>query len=1370
MYAELPFERMLEVKTFKFFLLKTICLVLFFSTSSFFTVSAQQLNFNYLTTEEGLTQNTVLSIIQDSKGLMWFGTGYGLNSYDGCRFRRFINNEKDSTSLSDNDILCLNVDSQNQLWVGTRNGLNHYNAQKQNFNRIKFFGKGSLKVEVRNLIEDNARHLWIATNQGLFLSDINSNKTPISYKLSLPNGFDKADYQSIFQDHKGRFWAGTNRGLISFVFKSKKIENFQTFQKSTDSRSLSNNLISDVVEDKYGQLWVATDGGGLNLYQPQTNDFVRFSYGGQNQLLHNAIRKMMLAADGRIWIGTQEGLSVLNPKTKTFENYKRNSNYKKSLNQNSIYSLYQSKDQSVWVGTYYGGVNVAYANLSKFNVWKDTQGDLGFNVISTILPDGDNYWLGTEGGGLSYVDSHGKVIRRYQNDPLNPQSIGSNLVKIVYQDHDQQIWVGTHGGDLNLLNKKTSEFKRFRIDTLAKLRSKSEITTILEDNQGLFWVASQAGLYCFKREKQALISVALPHQMRSLSAKNIRFLFQDRQSNYWISTKDGLFVFNYSTKMLNQINLNQYLSKINSTIALVHYIYEDSAGNIWLGLIRAGVMMFKPKELTPSKVFTQKDGLANDDILGIVQDNKHQLWFSSADGLTKYNPQNGKFFVYTRADGIAANEFNLRSVAKDERGELFFGGIEGLTYFNPDEIKENKELGNLVFTDLAVAGKKIEIGDQTNILSNSLEYSDKITLNISQNTFTIQFALLNYIKSTKNKYMYQLEGVNKEWIDLDRPEINFANLNSGTYTLLVKGANNDGYWSKPIQIQIEILPPFYKSWWAFLIYFTLLFGIVFLLIRYFYMQKMLVHEDKLHQSKLNFFTNISHEIRTHLTLIAVPIDKMIDETTTNKGINKQLYMVKSHTLRLLNLVTELMDFRKAETAHLKLQLSSNDLVVFLREIKEVFQSIAEKNNIHFELLSDTENLVCCFDKVQMEKVLFNLLSNAFKFTPVKGHITIQLSVSSQQALIKVEDNGRGISVKHLDKLFDNYFQVNDYNVQHTGYGIGLALSKHLVELHQGKLSVKSTTNELDGLNLTTFVIQIPIIQNCIESKQNIKKELAIENYLLEDAAIDVLHEESPLIKSDEKILIVEDNELIRQLLVEILTEKYVVLTAQNGREGLEVAMSEIPDLVLSDVMMPEMSGFELCETLKTDERTNHIPVILLTAKNTLNDELSGLSLGADIYISKPFSRKGLLLNIQNLLKTHALLKEKYKSKFLLEPSQPTLENKDENFLAKLISFIEINMDNEVFTVDVLAEQIGMSYSVLNKKIKALTNLSVNDFSKSIRMKRAAQLVVCKEFNIYEIALLVGFNDSKYFSREFKKQFGVSPSQYPDKSKLENVEP
>lgn len=1317
------------------------CLCLAFLVT-FLSTSGQQISFNHLTVENGLSHNSVLAIAQDAQGFMWYGTRYGLNRYDGQRFRIYQFRQGDSTSLPGNLIRSLFCDSQKTLWIGSTAGLCRYDPEKDAFKRFPPIHG------VNAILEDRQGRLWVATGSGLYL------QTDSLYHFRKftqgPGLLAGISVSSICQDQRGNLWVGTDKGLHRIRETGGQFR-FETFRHEKDSAAGPGmNYITSLAADAGGRIWMGTQNAGIDIYDPANRTFTRIT---QPVVAHNIVRTLIRDRSGKMWAGTQEGLSVFDPLTLKAVNYRYDPGDKNSLSQNSIHSLFEDNNGSIWIGTYFGGVNMVYAYTTTFSVCRNSppQPGISNDVVSGLMEDAQHHlWISTEGGGLNYYNRETGAYTYYMQKPGDPGAIGSNLVKLVYEDADHNIWAGTHGGGLNVMTKGKGPFRKYFYDPQDPGSYLREITSLMEDDKGRFWIGTNAGLHVMRREGVELYPLddsALTGQVAGLS---IRYLFQDSRDRYWVGAINGLYLHNGSGPM------KQILS------GYINAIQEDSRGNIWVSLYYGGLLQYSP-DLQTQTLYTEKDGLPHNNVMGLLEDNHYQFWVATGNGLVHFDPLKKTFQTYTTSDGIAGNSFNYNAFLKDSHGEFYFGSHNGITHFFPDKITINTYAAPLHFTGLRLFNQPVGIGEKNGLLQKDIGYVHKLNFRHDQEVFTLEFALLNFIKSSKNRYAYKLEGTDQDWIETDQPSVTYSNLSSGSYTFRVKGANNDGVWSAPVFMDIVIQPPFWRTWWAYCLYAALSALLFFALTRYLFLRAMLRKEEDLHQVKLNFFTHVSHEIRTHLTLLMAPVEKMTHTLQRGDPMQQQLSTVRSNADRLLKLVSELMDFRKAETQHLRLQLAAYDLVPFLRNIHDSFRDLSKSRRINASFTHDMPQAPAYFDPEQLDKVFFNLLSNAFKFTPEGGCIRLHAAQHKNNYVITVTDNGRGIAPEYLGKLFTNFFQVADHGFQNTGYGIGLALSKNIVELHQGALTVESRPPEDGKEGSTCFTVTLQPGCAHFEGTQHVVSRQETMNCF----PVRVIDEDMPPAPREENgpltVHIVEDNPELRELVRQTFSGRYLVLESENGAEGLRLATAQVPDIVISDVMMPEMDGLRFCYLLKTDERTSHIPVILLTAKSSQEDQVCGLETGADLYLTKPFSTRVLELNVRNLLASREKMRRKYGRQ--LQAEQPLLPATglpnplDNAFLEKLTHLVHEHMAEPEFGVDMLARKVAMSQPVLYKKLKAVTNMSVNDFVKSLRLKKAAWLLRQKQYTVYEVAYMVGYNDRKYFSREFKKQFGKTPKEY-----------
>ncbi|HEY4785409.1 MAG TPA: response regulator, partial [Bacteroidales bacterium] len=891
------------------------------------------------------------------------------------------------------------------------------------------------------------------------------------------------------------------------------------------------------------------------------------------------------------------------------------------------------------------------------------------------------------------------------------------------------------GGGLCKYNKKENKFETFHFSESNSNTINSDfLTCLLFDSKNRLWIGASVGL-----------------NLKYSDGKIIRFVNTQTVTDY----PDGQFI---------------------------QFIHEDHRKQIWVGTRGNGLYAYNERTRHFGR-YTTEDGLPGNNIFGMLEDSKGFLWLSTENGISKFDPVRKRFWNYNKNDGLICKEYNFNSYMKDHTGKMYFGGYNGIVTFYPDSILQNKSVPSLVFTKLKVFNKEIKTGSGNALLKRPLNETQSIRLHYDQNVFSIGFAVLNYITPSKNKYAYYLEGFENNWNYVDEPTATYMNLKPGVYTFYAKGSNNDGVWNEiPISLKIKVLPPPWKTWWAYCLYVMAILAAFMSFMRLIrsrlkleqnlYLEQMEnKKQNELHQTKLRFFTNISHELRTPLTLIISPLETLIN-SMHEAGARKQLQMIQANANRLLRLVNQLLDFRKQELGNLKLKVAEGNIIKYIHEIKLAFQEYARIRNISFDFKFAKEEIKVWYDREEMEKVMFNLLFNAFKFTPEGGAVTLLVcelppdgKSKTGYVEIVVEDNGVGIPKEHLQKIFDRFYQVENSNLMNHGFGIGLALTKGIIDLHHGTIEVISTEVVNGKSGGTKFIVTLPLGNGHFKEENIItdyKTSEQIDSYLLmESEAREMMPSvENPIgAKKDYLILVVEDNPEIRDYLKTRLEKFYTVKEAGNGQEAWDIASESLPDLVISDVMMPVMDGITLTNRMKSDIRTNHIPVILVTARNTIIHQMEGLETGADEYIAKPFNIGLLELKIRNLLMTRENLKKKYGRIITLEPKFEEISDPDEKFLQRLLGIIEEQISEPEFNVSRLVSEIGMSRPVLFRKIKALTDMSVIDLIKTTRLKKAAMLLKQKKLTISEVGYAVGFSDSKYFSKAFRSYYGKSPSEY-----------
>lgn len=1330
----------------KRFLFLAICIwnLLFLHSNSF--AQSQELSFNHLSTANGLSNNSVLSINQDAEGFLWFGTSYGLNRFDGRTFKIFTNDPHDKTTISSsNFIKRLELGTDKQMWL-VYNGLDLYHPEDNTFENIIPKKEGIL-----NVMRDSNGNLWIGSVYDLRFKAVNSEKI-------IPIKIAKNDIEvtAFFEDKEHHIWVGTSNGLYELFFTNKKL-NLKRHLGSLFRKDENIGVITNIVQDDNSKYWIGTKKGGLYLFDKKTLKITRFlkNTNDKNSLVNNIIYKILKHKNGTLWIGTQDGLSILNPNTHQFTNYQQDPTNPNSLSNNTIFDIFEDKNGSVWIGTFFGGVNVVYsAKKSPFSIYQknSSKNSISGNVITAITEDSNhNLWIGTDGAGLNYFDRSSQQFHTYKNNNGDKNNISSNLIKAIAIDKNQNIWIGTALGGLNFFNPKTSTFTVFKQDANKNNNFPSEnINCLIINRQNKVFIGTDSGLNIYDISQQKFSTI---DKNRTINA-----LFEDKKGTIWAGTISGIYIYCGS-----ELKHQTFKDSTDTPFTYdINCFLQDSKGNMWVGTSHNGLVLLDLNNHT-FKSFKTKDGLPNDNILAIKEDKDDNLWISTDNGLAKYNLNLKTFRSFNTLDGLPDNQFNINSGLKDKQGRLFFGTYNGLVSFIPQNIEKNEIAPNVVLSNLKLFNIPVKINDESGILKKDINFSKSITFNHDQNIFTIEFSALNFIKSSKNKYAYKLQGLEKKWNYVDIPSATYSNLPAGKYQFLVKASNNDGIWNKNIKrIEIIILPPIWKTWWAYLIYFIIIFSAAYYAFKFFKARADLKQELHFEKMKLDFFTNVSHEIRTPLTLILGPIEKLEKLTKENTQANKYALSIKNNTERLYRLVNELLDFRKAGSGYMRLYVFEEDIVSFLKKIFDSFQSLAEAKNINYDFKSSSPQILVYFDRNQMEKVFFNLLSNAFKFTQNGGSISLEIILSNQQVEITVTDKGKGICINNIDDVFNNFYQAE----QSLGTGIGLALSKSLVELHKGKINVSSRPATEGKTGKTTFKVALQLGKNHL-SENDLAPSPYIGNLIYQETNNSVQEEESfvdspnnAIQNKKNSILIVEDNDEVRDFIKNSLENEYNVYESENGLEGWNKAIQIYPDLIISDVMMPVMDGLELCKKIKSDISTSHIPVIMLTAKSAPIHQIQGLQQGADAYITKPFNDQILQLNIRNLLSLRASLQKKYSEQLLTLPIITNSESSQEEvFLQKLQQIIEGNIDNPDLDVSFITSEIGMSKSLLYMKFSALTNLSLTDFIKTQRLKQAVAIFQKGETDVLSVAMQVGFNNTKYFSSEFKKIYGITPNEY-----------
>jgi signal transduction histidine kinase/ligand-binding sensor domain-containing protein/DNA-binding response OmpR family regulator len=1177
--------------------------------------------------------------------------------------------------------------------------------------------------------------------------------------LTVNNGLPQNSVYSIVKDKYGFMWFGTWGGAVRFDGYTTKV-----FRASdSDTIALSDNRIKAIITDSLKNIWIET-GNPQYLYR------YNYEYENFTRYLHDQTPKDVIKLlerwsnfNSEIFLQNKKytfysdhyGFSQIDRLTGQKKIYLNNENSTFSLSDNRVNSIYLDDNEELWIGTQNGGVNHANLNPKPFKYYYAVKNGKGLinNIVRVVCKDKKGrLWVGSENQGIT-------IIEPFKNDNkfiyLGKETFQNLEIRSIYCDSQGFVWIGNKQG-LTCFNPYTNSFKHCSTSICDQ-----NVFAIFEDHQGTLWVGTLNGLARYDKVKD-LFECFDP--ATTTGGAQIRAIIEDRHNNLWIATEDAGLTKLIITSLPNQpikfksfryIHLEGNENSIINNRA--YSLSEDKDGMIWIAT-NSGLSRLNPMN-NSFKHFTIKNGLPDDITMGVLFDGIESVWVSHKKGLTRVNIHTFEIQNFNMFDGLQGLEFNQNACYRDDNtGELFFGGSNGLNSFFSKQITINQYKPRVVFTQLSVMQQMVRPGIKINnhvILEKSLLCTSDITLNWWDKNFRIEFTALNFANPLENKYKYKLEGFDKHWVftDASMRFASYPNLPSGTYTFKVFASNSDGVWSEfPATLRIKVLPPWWLAWWAIIIYMAFGWLVVWFIFKDIASRLELRKNKEIHSAKLHFFTEVSHEFRTPLTLIIDPAEKLLTENLDKDTINNYHNLIFRNAKQLLLLINQLLDFRKLEAGHLSLNLQQSDIVVFLRTAVASFEAYALEHNIQFVLKTEVNQWYAIFDVAKFNMVLNNLLSNAFKFTPDFGEISILLDVSRKDELvIQVCDTGIGIPKDELEKVFGVFYQSANTSANAKGSGIGLALTKELVQLHGGKLLVES---EVGKGSCFSVILPNPKLNGIAVSETFFESSFNPAEISTERSFSNT--EKSPDLPL---MLVVDDNVDIRDYIDLNFNKFYRIELASNGTEGFQKATESIPDIVISDVMMPGLNGLELCRLLKSDERTSHIPVVLLTARQSDESKTEGYETGADAYVTKPFNSTVLRAQVQNLLEQRQRLRELFTRGTDIELKKIAINITDEAFLKKVSNLIIENIDDENFEIDLLFEKLKMSRSQTYRKIKALTNKSLHDFVTTIRMTKALEYLLSGEYNISEVAYKVGFSQPGNFTRTFIKQFGANPTQY-----------
>lgn len=1367
---------------------KKCFVILFFIVNSLFSQNTFE-NYRFRLVDSETSKSGIYTIAQDQFGVMWMGTnGGGLYKYDGINYVSYEQDSKRSNSINSNLIYTIYVDSRNRLWVGTDEGLCLYNRNLDTFENIDLRKQNQKEtvISVKSIIEDQNGNIFLGTfNNGLLKLNVKS-RAITSIKLDTPNTVNYL-INSLVKDKKGIIYLGTNSGLK--VIDPVKNEVKKVIIEK-DNALLSGNIISMFFDHKQN-LWIGNGFKGLvkaNLYAKEKQ---AVSY----PITKKRIMSILAADAETILCATEnDGLIVVDNQGNVQKKYVNSKYNNRSLGSNSVWSLFLDKENRIWLGYYNKGLGIFDRINSKVRGIESLPGNpqsLQTNCVTGIAKDHQGQlWISMEGGGVDVYNPETKNFKHITKTDNRFYSglTNDNITKVLI-DKNQNIWLSSWNEGIFFLKKGSRNFINYNTKNTPDLAS-DNIMSITEDSRGVIWIGTfSKGLHYYTpsdgRFHHCNQKIFYANGLVNL---DIRKVMVDADDAIWIGSTTGLY--KVSTKDFVSFSVTSLRDKMSKklknhkSIHTINTLYQSKNKEIWIGTDGAGLFSYN-KKTDDLKWYINFNGLHEKSISSIIESNDGHIWLSGKKGISSLDLKNKTTVNYSTYDGLLGNDFNNNSVLKDENGILYFGGYEGLNYFNPANlVRSNKQLP-IYFTDLKLFNKSVGPLEKNSPLIKVISQTQKIILRHDQSVFTIDFIGINYSFPARNEFAYYLEGFEDSWNYVgSKRSATYTNLAPGKYVFKVKASEKNGVWSqKPLELKIEILPPWWKTSFAYLFYSLLLLAAIYFGNQYyqnrFKQQQLIQFEkkkaaqiEKLNDKKLQFFTNISHEFRTPLTLILNPLADIIRNNSTelSTGVLNKLQTIQKSSDRLSRLINELMDFNQLQFNKMPLKVQQLEVVAFTKEIVSYFEEEALSRGIELQFESDKKTLRDWVDPKMFEKIIFNVISNAFKVTPDNGKIKVKLVYNEEFMnfpLIKpdyrsasfsiiVEDTGAGLDKKDIKRIFDRFYQVNNLNKAYYGStGIGLEVVRGFVQLHKGIIEVESVLG-----TGTTFKLVFPVGKDFFNENEILQDEFRKEKKIsftpiIEKEAVQPTEDQE---KQDRvyTILIVEDNAELRNYLKNELKKEYKVLTAENGQIGLETALQKLPDLILTDVIMPVMNGLELCKSIKTDLKTSHIPLMMLSAKALIKDKLEGIDSGADMYLSKPFDMDILRSSLVQLLKSRQIMFNKFYNGITPKAKEKTT-TLDNEFIKNVLNYINENINEYELSVEVLASKVFLSRSQLYRKIKTLTGVSVNEFIRNVRLEKAKELIELGNDNITEISIKVGFSSPSYFTKCYKEKYGHLPT-------------
>lgn len=1330
-----------------------------------FVVNAQRIFSTSYTMDDGLAANRVYSILQDSCGFMWFGTDDGLSRFDGIKFKNYYLSEYINATTS-NSVKKIFIDRRGKMWIGLDSGIVIYDSQTDTFRpfNAKTETGETIQTYVVDMIEDNDGEVWIATNgKGLYRFSPNDEIRLRVYR-NIPgesNCISQNILMTLQQDSKQNIWIGTySEGLCCF---DKHKNTFVTYKRSNLPDSLSDNSIQKILEDSHGNLWIGTFQNGLDLFNPATRTFTNYQDKSPNNLLYH-IHDIKEYRPGELFISSDNGIGIFKAdKGEIIQSDNPNLKIRTGANK-FIYSIYIDKEESLWLGSYFDGIKFYSAFQNNFKYYScSLSATAQAGKVVNVIKEGkdDQYWIGTDDNGIFRFNAKTQEITPFRD----AASIGTTYYCIhdLLVDGDK-LYAATYGRGMEVFDLKTGKVESYLYNPEDSTSiSSSRVFILYKASNGYIYVGTSNGICCYNPQQKKFT------RMGSFAGR-ISAIIEDYHGKIWIGTSiSGLYSYNIKTGKTTAYqrsdNPNSITKNVITTLAI------DNRKRLWVGTYGQGLCRYNED----SDNFTRYDHLElpNKIITSIIPKGD-LLWISTNKGLAVYNPDTEYLKTYSKSNGLYNEQFTPRSGVESSDGKLFLGSTGGFCYFFPQDLRENTYNPPVVLTNMTIFGKEVQANIPDSPIQRSIGYTDEIILEYNQSMIGFDFAALSYIAPKENNYQYMLEGLDSGWqfTKGNNNHLSYANLPAGEYVLRIKGTNSDKIWSSnEIQLKIKVLPPFLQSQLAYIIYAIMLLIILLLTVWYYIkrtekrqkarMKRLNDEKEKeLYNAKIDFFTNIAHEIRTPLSLIIGPLEYLMKTTSINNVYGEYLSIIEQNYKRLYALVTQLLDFRKVDSGAYKLSYDSYRVKDTIAKVTCIFELSTRQKKISIDTSSISEKMTMVTDEEAFTKIISNLLSNALKYA--KSRISVTAVENDSEIIITVTDDGIGITDQEKTKIFDAFYQVkNNSELNKLGIGIGLHMTRSLIQLMNGKIEAKDRE---DGKSGVAISVHFPK-QAAISAAPPMKR---VEDTIIAEISTEEGEPESILpdepIKKQYAVMVVDDNPEILDFLSKILSEEYFVISASSGEEALLILEKNNIDLIISDVMMEEMDGFELCGKIKTDINISHVPVILLTAKTDTESKIKGLESGADAYIEKPFSPFHLKAQLRNLLKKREKQQKTYASTPLSDLHSAVHNKLDEEFMKKCTDIILNNIEDSEFSVSTLAQELGMSRTSVFTKIKGIIGMTPNDFIKITRLKKACRMMIEGEYRVTEIGFLVGFSSSSYFAKCFQKQFGMLPTEFLKKAK------